>query len=87
MLALMPKAHTAASQNAFSVTGVFRGMLDGVLAAVALPGMFVLTLTFAAAVFRAQDVRRRDTVRRFSRQQRRGGMARAGGQCEQPAFE
>ena len=29
-----------------------------------------------------QDVRRRDPVRRFTRQQRREGMARAGGQCE-----
>lgn len=36
----------------------------------------------AAAVIQAQDNRRRDAVCRFSRNQRREGMARAGGQCQ-----
>lgn len=62
--------------------GYFSRMFDSILAAVALPGALVVLLTIAAAVIRAQDVRRRDAVRRFSRQQRREGMARAGGQCE-----
>jgi 5-methylcytosine-specific restriction endonuclease McrA len=36
-------------------------------------------------IIRSRDVRRRDPVRRFTRQQRREGMARAGGQCEMEA--
>ena len=38
-----------------------------------------------AAVVHGQDVRRRDPVRRFTRQQRREGMARAAGLCEMEA--
>ena len=34
------------------------------------------------AITAARDTRRRDPVRRFTRQQRRDGMARAGGVCE-----
>lgn len=82
VLALMPNANAGASQSVSSVADIFRGMFDAVLAAAALPGLFVVALAIAAAVIRAQDVRRRDTVRRFTRQQRREGMARAGGQCE-----
>lgn len=82
VLALMPKAYPGARQNATSVADVLRGMFDGVLAAIALPGLFVVVLVIVAVVIRAQDVRRRDPARRFSRQQRREGMARAGGQCE-----
>lgn len=85
VLALMPKADAGAIQNASSVADIFRGMFDAVLAAIALPGLFVVALTIAAVIIRAQDVRRRDPVRRFSRQQRREGMARAGGQCEMDA--
>ncbi|WP_457966093.1 HNH endonuclease [Arthrobacter sp. D1-29] len=84
-LALMPKANAGTGESATSVADVFRGMFDSVLAAVAVPGLFVVVLTITAAVIRAQDVRRRDPVRRFSRQQRREGMARAGGQCEMEA--
>ncbi len=84
-LALMPKANSGARQNATSAADILRGMFDGVLAAIALPGLFVVALTIAAVVIRAQDVRRRDPARRFSRQQRREGMARAGSQCEMEA--
>lgn len=85
VLALMPKASPGASQSASTVADILRGMFDAVLAAAALPGLFVVGLTIAAVVIRAQDVRRRDPVRRFTRQQRREGMARAGGQCEMEA--
>jgi hypothetical protein len=44
-------------------------MFDAVLAAVALPATFIVGLVIVAAVMRARDVRRRDPVRRFSRQQ------------------
>jgi 5-methylcytosine-specific restriction endonuclease McrA len=60
-------------------------MVDGVLAAVMLPGLIIVVLAVAAGVINARDVRRRDPVRRFSGQQRREGMARAGGQCEMEA--
>lgn len=84
-LALMPKANAGTGESTTSVADIFRGMFDSVLAAVALPGVFVVVLTITAAVIRARDVRRRDPVRRFSRQQRRDGMARAGGRCEMEA--
>ena len=82
VLALMPKANPAGSRSAATVAEVLRGMVDGVLAAVAVPGLLVVVLTIVAAVIRARDIKRRDPVRRFSRQQRREGMGRAGGQCE-----
>jgi hypothetical protein len=82
VLALMPKANGAASRLATSAAEVLRGMFDDVLAAVIAPGAFVIVLTIAAAIIGARDVRRRDPVRRFTRQQRRAGMARADGQCE-----
>jgi 5-methylcytosine-specific restriction endonuclease McrA len=47
-----------------------------------LPGLFALVLACVGAVTSARDIRRRDPVRRFTRQQRREGMARAGGTCE-----
>lgn len=46
-------------------------MLGRVLAAVAAPGMFLAVLMIIAAVVQGSDVRRRDPVRRFTRQQRR----------------
>ena len=82
VLALMPKASPAGNRSAATAAEVLRGMVDGVLAAVAVPGLLVVVLTIVAAVIRARDIKRRDPVRRFSRQQRREGMARAGGQCE-----
>jgi 5-methylcytosine-specific restriction endonuclease McrA len=42
----------------------------------------ILGLTIAAAIIRGRDIRRRDPVGRFTRQQRREGMARANDQCE-----
>ena len=68
-----------------TVTAIFTGMFDGVLAAVALPGVLAVVATMIVAIIRGRDVRRRDPVRRFSRQQRREGMSRAEGQCEMEA--
>ena len=82
MTALMPKGTSAAGTALSSAADVLRGMVDSVVAAVALPGVAVVVLGIVGAVINARDVRRRDPVRRFTRQQRREGMARAGGQCE-----
>ena len=84
-LALMPKANPAGSRSAATVAEVLRGMVDGILAAVTVPGLLLVVLMIVAAVIHARDVKRRDPARRFSRQQRREGMARAGGQCEMEA--
>ncbi|MGY4542836.1 hypothetical protein ACVWY0_002761 [Arthrobacter sp. UYNi723] len=84
-LALMPKSKVVSGTGLSSVTEVLRGMLESVLAAAALPGAFLVVLIIVAAVIRAQDLRRRDSVRRFSRQQRREGMTRAAGLCEMEA--
>ncbi|MGX9902037.1 HNH endonuclease [Arthrobacter sp. SA17] len=82
---LMPKATAVAGASPTSATEVLRGLFDGVVAAVTLPGLVAVVLVIVAAVTNARDVRRRDPVRRFTRQQRREGMARAGGQCEMEA--
>jgi hypothetical protein len=84
-LALMPKPTVVSGSGISSVTEVMHGMLESVLAAAALPGAFLVVLVIVAAVIRAQDLRRRDAVRRFTRQQRREGMARAAGLCEMEA--
>jgi 5-methylcytosine-specific restriction endonuclease McrA len=78
-------AAQAAGARPTTVTAVFSHMFDGALAAVTLPGVLAFVLTITAAVIQSRDVRRRDPVRRFSRQQRREGMARAAGQCEMEA--
>lgn len=85
VLALMPKGKATAPNGAPTVSGVLRSFVDSVLAAVVLPGLLLVVLIIVAAVVHSRDVRRRDPVRRFSRQQRRDGMARAGGQCEMEA--
>ncbi|WP_427133474.1 HNH endonuclease [Pseudarthrobacter sp. S9] len=86
ILALMPNASPmAVGEPATSSMAILRQMFDGVAAAVAIPGVVVVGLIIGAVVIRARDVRRRDPVRRFTRQQRREGMARAGGQCEMEA--
>ncbi|MDQ0802156.1 HNH endonuclease [Arthrobacter sp. SLBN-112] len=82
MSALMSKATPAAGASPASAAGVLRGLLDGVVSAVTLPGVAVVVLGIAGAIMTSRDVRRRDPVRRFTRQQRREGMARAGGLCE-----
>ncbi|MFE4541598.1 HNH endonuclease [Arthrobacter sp. NPDC056727] len=68
-----------------SVSDILTKMFDGVLAAATAPGLVMLALVITALIIRSRDVRRRDPVRRFTRQQRREGMARAGGQCEMEA--
>ncbi|MET4589837.1 HNH endonuclease signature motif containing protein [Arthrobacter sp. 754] len=84
--ALTPgKAVTADGAGISAVTGVLRGMLDRVLGAAAVPSLILVVLIIVAAIIRSQDVRRRDPIRRFSRQQRREGMARAAGVCEMEA--
>jgi len=84
---MQPAAVAGASSSAGVgvVREVFSDMFDGVLAAVMAPGLFAVALVVVAAVVNARDIRRRDPVRRFTRQQRREGMARAGGQCEMEA--
>ncbi|WP_258805120.1 HNH endonuclease [Pseudarthrobacter sp. NS4] len=77
----MSQADLDAGSGPSTAAGVFRSMVDDVLGAVMLLGVIAVVLIIAAAVINARDVRRRDTVRRFTRQQRREGMARAGGQC------
>lgn len=84
-LALTPKPKVVSGTGLSLVTEVLRGMLEGVLAAAALPGAFLVVLVIVAAVVHGQDLRRRDSVRRFTRQQRREGMARATGLCEMEA--
>jgi 5-methylcytosine-specific restriction endonuclease McrA len=85
VLALMPTGKVDAANSASTVSGVLRSFVDSVLAAAALPGLLILVLIIVAIVIHARDVRRRDPVRRFSRQQRREGIARAGAQCEMEA--
>lgn len=83
ILALSPnRASLALGRRPTSGSDLLRQMFDGVLAAVILPGMFVLALSIIAAIMGARDVRRRDPIRRFNGQQRRQGMARAQGKCE-----
>jgi 5-methylcytosine-specific restriction endonuclease McrA len=79
------KAITIAGPGPSPATTILREIFDRVLATVAVPGMFLVLLTVIAVVIRSGDVRRRDPVRRFSRQQRREGMARAAGLCEMEA--
>ncbi|MGO4807841.1 HNH endonuclease [Arthrobacter sp. 2MCAF15] len=68
-----------------TVKSILGQVFDRVPAAVALPGVLFVVLIVTAAVIQSRDVRRRDPVRRFTRQQRREGMARAQGQCEMEA--
>jgi hypothetical protein len=84
-LLLMPKGTPRASEGPSSAAEVLRGMLDTLIAAVTLPGAFAVVLIIVAVVINARDIRRRDRARRFTRQQRREGMARADGQCEMEA--
>ncbi|WP_457972273.1 HNH endonuclease [Arthrobacter sp. D1-17] len=85
ILSFMGNASKFAVGRSTSVTDVFTQTFDGVLPAVLLPGALVAVLIVSALVMQARDVRRRDPVRRFTRQQRREGMARADGQCEMEA--
>lgn len=80
--ALMPKATPIATTGPATAGEVLGNLVSGVVAAVSLPGIAAVVLGIVAAGLTRRDVRRRDPVRRFTRQQRRDGMARAGGQCE-----
>jgi len=82
MTALTAKAAPVSGAGPSAAGEVLRGMFDRVVSAAALPLLVVVVLGIAAAVITRQDVRRRDPVRRFTRQQRREGMARANGLCE-----
>ncbi|MCU1568203.1 MAG: endonuclease [Pseudarthrobacter sp.] len=82
MTALMPKATSATGAGPSSAAEVFRGLAEGAITAATLPGLAVVVLGIVGTVVNRRDIRRRDPVRRFTRQQRREGMARAGGRCE-----
>jgi hypothetical protein len=85
VLAFMPKTNGGARASGSSTAEIFPGIFDDLLAAVVAPGSCAVILAITAAIIIGRDVRRRDPVRRFTRQQRRVGMARAGGQCEMEA--
>jgi hypothetical protein len=81
--ALMPNvSKPAAGRHATSVIAVLEQVFGGVLAAIAAPGAVLVVLMIIAGIMRGRELRRRDPVRRFTRQQRLEGMARAQGQCE-----
>ncbi|MDQ0924523.1 5-methylcytosine-specific restriction endonuclease McrA [Pseudarthrobacter sp. W1I19] len=82
MMALMPQGTSVIGTAPSSAAEVLRGMVGSVVAAATLPGLAVVALGVVGAVLNRRDTRRRDPVRRFTRQQRREGMARAGGRCE-----
>lgn len=82
MTALTAKAPPVSGAGPSVAAEVLRGMFDRVVSAAALPLVVAVVLGIAAAVIAGRDVRRRDPVRRFTRQQRREGMARANGLCE-----
>jgi hypothetical protein len=46
------------------------------------PVVVLLAIGVAARIRRSRDLRRRDPLRKFTKEQRREGLARAGGQCE-----
>lgn len=85
ILSLMSQVDVAAGSGVSAASGVLRAMLDRLITAVTLPGVIAVVLVITAAIIKARDARRRDPVRRFTRQQRRAGMARAGGVCEMEA--
>ena len=82
MTALTAKAAPVSGTGVSAAGEVLQGIINRVGSAAALPLVAIVVLGIAAAVVTSRDVRRRDPVRRFTRQQRREGMARAGGLCE-----
>jgi len=82
MTALTAKAAPVSGAGPSVAGEVLRGMFGRVLSSAALPLVVIVVLGIAAAVITGRDARRRDPVRRFTRQQRREGMARANGLCE-----
>lgn len=61
---------------------VLGGLAAQVVPVAVAPMVAIALFAVLGAVMTARDARRRDPVRRFTRQQRRDGMARAGGLCE-----
>lgn len=82
MTAVTAKAAPVSGAGPYVAGEVFNGIIGRVGSAAALPLVVVAVLGIAAAVVTRRDVRRRDPIRRFTRQQRREGMARANGLCE-----
>ncbi|WP_045730221.1 HNH endonuclease [Pseudarthrobacter chlorophenolicus] len=82
LTALMAKGSPVGGAGIAVVADVFQGILGRAGSAAVLPGAAAAVLAVAAAVITSRDVRRRDPVRRFTSEQRREGMARAGGLCE-----
>lgn len=72
----------SASSGVSAASDVLLALGQKVLVAATVPALVLFGLGITAAIITSRDVRRRDPVRRFTRQQRREGMARAGGQCE-----
>ena len=58
------------------------GLAAQVVPVAVAPVVAMALFAVVGAIMTAQDARRRDPVRRFTRQQRRDGMVRAGGLCE-----
>lgn len=82
MSALLAEKPSASGTGPSAAGEVLHSLFDGVASAAALPGVAAVALAVTAAVVTSRDVRRRDPLRRFTRQQRRDGMARAGSRCE-----
>lgn len=78
---LMPSPKDDPNLVPRSALDVFR-VFEPVLPSIALPVLCCAVFIVVVIVTNARDMRRRDPIRRFSRQQRSLGMARAGGQCE-----
>ncbi|MCQ6269136.1 hypothetical protein M8J71_01270 [Pseudarthrobacter sp. R1] len=71
ILALMPTSNVSTGARPSSAAAVLRGLVDGVVAAATLPAVFTALVVIIAAVVNSRDARRRDPVRRFTRQRRR----------------
>ncbi|QYF91407.1 HNH endonuclease [Arthrobacter sp. PAMC25284] len=67
------------------VTAALYAFAVPMLEAAIVPAILTVVLRIVAAVIRSRDRRRRDPLRRFTSQQRREGMTRAGGRCEMEA--
>ncbi|WP_028266300.1 HNH endonuclease [Arthrobacter sp. MA-N2] len=79
---ILAVAHPGSNQRPTSAIDVMRPMFNAVLAAASTPGLLIIAVVVVAIIIRGRDLRRRDPLRRFTRQQRQEGMARANGQCE-----
>ena len=75
-------APSSGASGVSAASDVLVSLGQQVLAAASLPGLILVGLGIAAAIITSRDVRRRDPVRRFTKQQRGEGMTRAGWQCE-----